>query len=107
MQRIKKGDTVEVITGKDIGERGKVITVFAKDNRVVVEGINKLKKHKKQQQAGNQRVQAQIVEFDGDIDLSNVMLICPNCNERTRVNYKVRDDGRKVRVCKKCSQDIE
>jgi large subunit ribosomal protein L24 len=107
MQRIKKGDTVEVIAGKDLGERGEVTTVLPKDNRVVVQGINVMKRHQKAKQAGNQQVPAQIVEFDAPLHLSNVMLVCPNCNKKTRVGFKVRDDGFKVRVCKKCGQDIE
>ncbi len=107
MQRIKKGDTVEVVAGKDLGERGRVVTVLPKKNRVVVEGINTLKKHEKARQVGNQQIPAQIVDFDAPIHLSNVMLVCPSCEKRTRVNYRVREDGYKVRVCKKCNADIE
>jgi large subunit ribosomal protein L24 len=72
-----------------------------------VQGINVMKRHQKAKQAGNQQVPAQIVEFDAPLHLSNVMLVCPNCNKKTRVGFKVRDDGFKVRVCKKCGQDIE
>ncbi|MDX1993802.1 MAG: 50S ribosomal protein L24 [bacterium] len=107
MQRVKKGDTVEVIAGKDLGERGEVIAVFNKDNRVIVSGVNKLKKHEKARQAGNRQIAAQIVEFDGPIDLSNVMVVCPNCNQRTRVGYRMREDFGKVRFCKKCNADID
>lgn len=107
MQRIKKGDTVEVIAGKDLGERGKVISVLLKKNRVVVEGVNTLKKHEKARQVGNQQIPAQIVEFDSPIHLSNVMLVCEACNQKTRVGYRVREDGYKVRYCKKCNADIE
>ena len=107
MQRIKKGDTVEVIAGKDLGERGEVVSVLPKDNRVVVQGINVMKRHQKAKQAGNQQIPAQIVEFDAPLNLSNVMLVCPNCNKKTRVGFKVREDGFKVRVCKKCGKDIE
>jgi large subunit ribosomal protein L24 len=107
MQRIKEGDTVEVIAGKDLGERGRVVTVLVKKNRVVVEGINTLKKHEKARQVGGQQIPAQIVDFDAPIHLSNVMLVCPSCGKRTRVSYRVREDGRKVRVCKKCNADIE
>jgi large subunit ribosomal protein L24 len=106
MQRIKTDDTVEVITGKDKGERGKVVSVINKDNRVVVEGINILKKHQKAQQAGRQQVQAQILEFEGPIHLSNVMLVCPNCDKPTRVGFRFTDDGRKTRFCKKCDSNI-
>lgn len=107
MQRIKKGDTVEVIAGKDLGERGEVTAVLPKDNRVVVQGVNVMKRHEKAKQAGRQQVPAQIVEFDAPLNLSNVMLVCPNCSKATRVGFKVREDGFKVRVCKKCGKDIE
>ncbi len=107
MQRIKKGDTVEVIAGKDLGERGEVTAVLPKDNRVVVQGINVMKRHQKAKQAGSQQIPAQIVEFDAPLNLSNVALVCPNCNKKSRVGFKVREDGFKVRVCKKCGKDIE
>jgi large subunit ribosomal protein L24 len=107
MQRIKKGDTVEVIAGKDLGERGEVVAVLPKKNRVIVNGINLLKRHQKAKQAGNQQIPAQIIEFDAPIHLSNVMPVCPSCNQRTRVGFRVREDGYKVRVCKKCNADIE
>ncbi|MBE2269811.1 MAG: 50S ribosomal protein L24 [Anaerolinea sp.] len=107
MQRIKKGDTVEVIAGKDLGERGEVVSVLPKEDRVVVQGVNVMKRHQKAKQAGNQQIPAQIVEFDAPLHLSNVMLVCPNCHKKTRVGFKVRDDGFKVRVCKQCGQDIE
>ncbi len=107
MQRIKKGDTVEVIAGKDLGERGEVISVLPKEDRVVVHGVNILKKHNKARQAGNQQIPAQIVEFEGAIHLSNVLLVCPSCSKKTRVGFRVREDGYKVRVCKQCEAEIE
>ena len=107
MQRVKKGDTVEVIAGKDLGERGEVLAVLPKEDRVVVHGVNNLKRHRKARQSGTQQIPAQIVEFEGPIHLSNVMVVCPNCNQRTRVGFRVRDDDFKVRVCKKCGKDIE
>lgn len=107
MQRIKTGDEVEVIAGKDVGDRGSVISVLKKENRVVVEGVNILKKHQKAQQAGRQQVQAQIIEFEGPIHLSNVMLVCPTCDEATRVGFRSADDGTKTRYCKKCDADIK
>ena len=106
MQRIKQGDTVEVIAGKDLGERGSVVSVLVKQNRVVVEGVNILKKHQKARQAGNQQVQAQILEFNGPIHLSNVMLVCPSCDKPTRVGFRYTEEGAKVRYCKKCDSDI-
>ncbi|MBZ0293454.1 MAG: 50S ribosomal protein L24 [Anaerolineae bacterium] len=107
MQRIKKGDTVEVIAGKDIGERGEVVAVYPKEDRVAIEGVNLLKKHQKARQAGRQQVQAQIIEFEGPIHLSNVMLVCSSCDKPTRVGYRIREDGSKTRVCRKCDADID
>lgn len=107
MQRVKKGDTVEVIAGKDLGARGTVLTVLPKEDRVVVERVNILKRHRKARQAGNQQIPAQIVEFEGPIHLSNVMVVCPSCGKKARVGFRVRDDGFKVRVCKQCDKDIE
>jgi len=107
MQRIKQGDTVEVIAGKDLGQRGEVIRVLPKENRIIVGGINRLKRHRRAQQAGNQQVPAQIVEFDAPLHISNVMLVCPETGQRTRVGFRVRDDGRKVRVCKASGVEIE
>ena len=107
MQRVKKGDQVEVIAGKDLGERGEVLAVLPKEDRVVVQGVNILKRHRKARQAGNQQIPAQIVEFEGPIHLSNVMVVCPSCNQRVRVGFRVREDGYKVRVCRNCEADIE
>lgn len=106
MQRIKKGDTVEVIAGKDLGERGEVIEVLNKESRVVVSGVNLAKRHMKERQIGGQRVPAQIVEFDAPINMSNVMLVCPSCGERTRVGFKVNANG-KMRSCKKCKAEFK
>ncbi|MDZ4763208.1 MAG: 50S ribosomal protein L24 [Chloroflexota bacterium] len=107
MQRIKTGDNVEIVAGKDLGERGKVQSVLPKENRVVVENLNMLHKHQKARQAGSRQIAAQIITFPGAMDLSNVMIVCPSCDKRTRVGFRVRDDGFKVRVCKKCKSDIE
>ncbi len=107
MQRIKKGDTVEVIAGKDLGQQGAVMRVILKENRVVVERVNIVKKHQKATQAGRQQVQPGIIEFEAPIHASNVMLVCTQCKQKTRVNYRVNEEGRKVRVCKKCKQDID
>jgi len=107
MQRIKKGDTVEVIAGKDIGERGEVITVTPKQDRVIISGVNMMKKHQRERQVGGQSIPAQIVDFNAPLHLSNVMLVCTSCEEKTRIGFKVRDDGYKTRVCKKCGSDID
>lgn len=107
MQKIKSGDTVEVIAGKDKGARGEVLRVENKTDRVVVETVNVVKKHQKPMQAGRRNIQAGIIEFEAPIQRSNVMLVCPQCKARTRVGFRKGDDGLKVRVCRKCSQDID
>jgi large subunit ribosomal protein L24 len=106
MQRIRKGDTVEVIAGKDLGERGEVVTVVPKKDRVVVAGVNRMKRHRQARQVGGQQIPAQIVEFDAPFHISNVMLVCPSCQEKTRVGFQIHEDGKKVRFCKKCNQEI-
>lgn len=106
MQRIKKGDTVEVIAGKEVGERGEVVEVLTKQNRVVISGVNIMKRHEKAKQVGNQQIPAQIVEFEAPINLSNVMLVCPHTSQRTRVGFRF-EDGRKVRYSKKSGKAID
>ena len=106
MNRIKKGDTVEVISGDDRQMRGEVMRVLSKENRVVVSGVNMVIKHQSAQRAGRSQMQGGRIQFEAPINLSNVMLVCPACNQRTRVGYK-KEDGQKVRVCKKCDQEID
>ena len=101
--KVKKNDNVLVVTGKDAGKTAKVLAVLPKTNKVVVEGVNVQKKHKKARSA--QEV-SQIVEQSGPIDASNVMVVCPVCNKAIRVAYKVEGD-KKVRVCKKCGAIID
>jgi large subunit ribosomal protein L24 len=108
MQRIKKDDTVEVIAGKDKGTRGKVLRVVTNNNRVVVEKVNIAKKHQKRQQQQQREGQTGgILEFEAPMDASNVMLVCTQCDKRTRVGFRITDEGRKVRVCKHCGKDID
>ena len=97
--KIKKGDTVRVLSGKDRGKIGKVLSVLKGRGRVVVEKVNKVKKHKKQ--SGDQKDPGGIVEVEAPIDVSKVMVVCPSCSKPTRVGYKVTKD-KKVRICKKC-----
>ena len=96
--KVKKNDTVLVITGKDAGKTAKVLVALPKDNKVVVDGINVQKKHKKARSA--QEVSS-IQNQSGAIDASNVLVVCPTCEKATRVAYKVEGD-KKARVCKKC-----
>lgn len=106
--KIRKGDTVEVISGRleDKGKRGEVINVLLDERRVVVQGVNIRTKHQKQVQAGNRKMNPGRVQFEGPVDISNVMLVCPKCNEVTRVGVQRDDDGAH-RVCKNCEATID
>jgi large subunit ribosomal protein L24 len=107
VNKIKKGDTIEVISGNDLGLRGTVQWVWPQDQRLVVSGINIVKKHQRPMRAGRAQVQPGIIEFESPIHISNVMLVCSQCDERTRVGFTRLDDGRKVRVCKRCGEVID
>ena len=100
---VRKGDTVLVISGKDNGKMGKVTAVSPKSNRVVVEGVNFVSKHKK---ARNTQEKSQIVKAEAPIDASNVMVVCTHCNKATRVAHK-EVDGKNARVCKKCGAGLD
>ncbi len=102
--KIKKGDTVEVIAGDDRGTRGTVHSVQPAKGRVVVSGVNLVKKH--QRRTGDVRTQVGIIEREAPIAISNVALVCPRCNAATRVGYRVMEDGSKVRVCRACDETI-
>ncbi len=104
--RIKRNDTVEVIAGNDRGVRGRVLRAYPKEGRVVVESVNIRKKHQRPTQAGRGQVQPGIIQFEAPIHVSNVMLVCPKCDKPTRVSIR-RDEGVRVRVCKKCGKDID
>ncbi|MBL8063828.1 MAG: 50S ribosomal protein L24 [Anaerolineales bacterium] len=106
--KIRKGDTVEIVSGRleDKGKRGEVINVLLQDRRVVVQGVNVRTKHQKQVQAGNRKMNPGRVQFEGPIDISNVMLVCPKCSEATRVGVQ-RDDEGAHRVCKNCQATID
>ena len=99
---IRKGDTVKVITGKDCGKTGKVLRSVPEKSRVVVEKVNMAKKAMRPTQVNPQ---GGISTIEAPIHVSNVMLVCPSCGEATRVARR-REDGKLVRVCKKCGKDI-
>ena len=108
---VKTGDTVILLTGdkKDRIENGKpktgkVLEVSPKEGKVIVEGINIVKKHAKPRKAGDP---SGIIETESAILACKVMLVCPKCNKPTRVGHKINDEGKKVRVCKKCGAEIE
>ncbi len=105
--RIQAGDQVEVIAGDNKGARGQVQRVLPKQNRVVVAGVNLVKKHQKPKQAGRGRTQGGIIEFEAAIDLSNVMLICPETNRPTRIGIRRTEENKPVRVSKRSGKDIE
>ena len=107
--KIRKGDTVEVISGRleDKGKRGEVINVMIDDRRVVVQGANIRTKHQRQVQTqAGRNVNPGRIKFEGPIDISNVMLVCPKCSEATRVAVQRDEDGAH-RVCKSCEALID
>lgn len=107
--KIRKGDTVEVISGRleDKGKRGEVINVLLKDRRVVVQGVNIRTKHQKQVQTqAGRNINPGRIQFEGAVDISNVMLVCPTCKEATRAGVQ-RDDEGAHRVCKNCQALID
>jgi len=101
---VRKGDTVVVIAGKDKGKRGKVIRVIPAEQRVVVEGVNKVKRHMR---PNPQLQQGGIIEKEAPLHSSNVMLVCTKCDRPTRIGRRINADGVKVRVCKKCGEVID
>jgi large subunit ribosomal protein L24 len=103
--RIRKEDTVEVISGDDKGTRGKVRLVSPKGESVVVFGVNIVKKH--QRRTGDVRTQAGIIEREAPIAVSNVALVCPHCDKPVRVGFRIAPDGSKTRVCRKCDETID
>lgn len=101
---IKKGDLVLVIAGKDKGKKGKVISVLPKENKVIVEGINIVKKHMRPTPKNRQ---GGIIEKPAPLYRCKVMLVCPRCNQPTRIKNSILETGQKVRVCKKCNEVID
>ncbi|MBO5285660.1 MAG: 50S ribosomal protein L24 [Clostridia bacterium] len=101
--KIKKNDTVLVLSGKDAGKTAKVLVAMPKTNKVVVDGVNVQKRHTKARSANQV---SEIKSQSGPIDASNVLVVCPTCNKATRVSYKVEGD-KKVRVCKKCGAVLD
>lgn len=105
MNKIRKGDTVQILAGNDRKKRGEVHSVFPKKAQVIISGINLVKKH--QRRTGDVRTQAGIIEREGPIDISKVALVCKNCGKAVRVGIKMFEDGKKARVCKKCGEMAE
>jgi large subunit ribosomal protein L24 len=103
--KIRKGDNVEIIGGADKGTRGEVIKLLPKTSQIVVQGVNLRKKHQRQVQSGGRTVNPGIIEFEGPVHYSNVMIVCPKCDEPSRIGIK-REDGEVTRVCKRCETDL-
>ena len=101
--KIKKGDTVVILTGKENGKTGEVLECFPKENKVTVKNLNMIVKHKKPRSAQDK---GGIVKLEGKIEVSNVMVICPSCNKATRVSMEMTSD-KKVRKCKKCGAVLD
>ena len=101
--KIRKGDRVRVLTGKDRGKEGEVMRAIPRSGKVIVEGVNVAKKHQRPTQATQQ---GGIIDKDMPLPVSNVALVCPSCHKPTRVGYKIDASGSKVRVCKKCGGEI-
>ncbi|MGM0501331.1 MAG: 50S ribosomal protein L24 [Bacillota bacterium] len=101
---VKKGDKVKVTAGKDKGREGEILKAFPDDDRVVVEGVNIVKKHQRPTQDDPQ---GGIQEQEAPVHVSNVMLVCKHCNEASRTGKKVLDNGEKSRYCKKCGEIVD
>ncbi|MGH2605843.1 MAG: 50S ribosomal protein L24 [Anaerolineales bacterium] len=104
--KIRKGDTVVVISGRDKGTRGEVLRRLPQADRVVVQGVNVRKKHQRQIQAGGRTMNPGIIQFEAPIHVSNVMLVCPKCGKASRIGVR-RESGRAQRVCKNCDSLVD
>ena len=104
MRSIRQDDMVEILAGKDRGKRGQIRDVLPERQRVIVQGVNIVKKHMKAQALGTQ---AGIIEIEASIHRSNVAVVCPDCDKATRIGFRRRPDGIKVRYCKRCEEDLD
>jgi large subunit ribosomal protein L24 len=102
--KLRKNDTVVVIAGKDRGKKGKVRRALPNEDRVIVEGLNMIKRHSRARRAARQ---AGIIELEAPIHVSNVMLVCGKCGNPTRVGFRFLVDGKKVRICNSCREVID
>ncbi|MDQ4005745.1 MAG: 50S ribosomal protein L24 [Actinomycetota bacterium] len=99
---IKRDDEVEVIHGKDRGQRGRVVRVLPREGRLMVEGVARAKKHSR---PSKRRQQGGIIDVEQFVDISNVAVVCKSCGQATRVGHRI-EDGKKFRVCRKCEADL-
>lgn len=100
--KIKKDDTVQILLGKDRGKTGKVMRVLTKDNKVLVEGINVVKRHVRK----SGQFEGGVIDLAKPVDISNVVFVCPSCKKVTRIGYRV-ENGTKIRICKKCKEAVK
>jgi len=103
MLKVRKGDIVQVIKGKDTGKKGKLLNIITESKRALVEGINLVKKHKRQTR---QDQQGGIVSIEAPISVANLMLVCKSCQRPVRVGFSILKDNTKVRICKSCKEAI-
>jgi large subunit ribosomal protein L24 len=101
--KLRKGDRVQVLSGKERGQSGVIMRVLPKENRVIVEGVNVMKKHQRQTQV---RVKGGIIDKDMPMSASAVAIVCPKEHLPTRIGYRVDDDGTKKRVCRRCGEEL-
>ncbi|MCP4400120.1 MAG: 50S ribosomal protein L24 [bacterium] len=101
---VKKNDTVKVISGKEKGKSGKILKAYPAKGRIIIEHLHMIKKHTKRQSQGQG---GGIIEREGTVHVSNVMLVCPSCKQATRIGKKILEDGSKVRICKKCGEVVD
>jgi len=102
--KIKKDDTVQILSGRDRGRRGDVRHVINKKGRAIVSGLNIVKRHRRSRSA---QETSEVIEMEAPIDLSNLGLICPGCDKPTRIGFRLLNDDRKVRFCKRCEESID
>jgi len=102
---IRKGDTVRVMSGRDVGKTGRVLSVNSRKNTVIVEHAQIIKRHTRPNPAKN--IKGGIVEREGPINASNVLIVCSNCNKHARIGNNILPDGTKVRVCKRCGTTLD
>jgi large subunit ribosomal protein L24 len=103
---IKKDDEVQVMHGKDRGARGRVVRVLPRERRVMVEGVARAKKHTRIRATRRGAQEGGIIDIEQFVDISNVAVVCRSCGQPTRVGFRVDDEGKKVRVCRKCGADL-
>ena len=104
--KVQKGDTVQVISGKDRGLKGKVLLAYPKDERVLVEGANRVKKHTKVTTTGRGAQAGGIITQEAPLHVSNVMVVCPSCDKPSRIGHRRDENGRNVRTCRRCGSDV-